>query len=637
MAQYDTKLISNLADQILHHKQLYYSGKPEISDAEYDQLEDKLRKLSPHHPALEFVGTEVTTSSKKVSHANPMLSLAKTYDLDELERWLKDYSVVGMQKIDGNSLSLIYEGGSLVLAKTRGNGRVGEDVTPKSRWIADLIPQLSSPYDVEIRGELFCSESNFIRLAKEFSALGLEKPTSPRNIVAGLLGRKSHLYLARYFSFYAFDVISEDSDLQFNTEMDKFTWLEKTGFNLPGPALLKNISEVKEFLDEVKVIMNQGEVGLDGAVFSYNDLNLHTELGNTSHHPRFKMSFKWQGETAQSKVEEIIWSTSRLGIVTPVAVIEPANLSGATITHVTLHNAAHVKLYDLKKGDVIELVRSGEVIPKYLRTIKSGQGESQLPESCPECGSPLAFDDVRLRCLNAEACPAQQSGAILNWIKCVGIDDLSEKRLGQMMDIGIVNSIPDLYRLTKDELLRLPQTKEKMADKLFKNIQASRKVDLAQFLNGLGIAGAGLTSWEKLLKEFKSLEALQSASTDDIAGVDGFAEKSADQIVTGLKRLHPMINELFKVGVDPDVSHIPSDTGPLSGKHIAITGSLSEPRSVFEKMIRDAGGNPTSSVSKNTFAVVTSDPTSSSSKMKKARELGVQIWGEDELRDVCRD
>jgi len=636
LSKYDTKLISHLADQVLHHKKIYYAGKPEVSDAEFDRIEDQLRKLSPNHPVLDFVGTEVSGASAKVAHKDPMLSLAKTYDLEELERWLKDYSVVGMQKIDGNSLSLVYEDGELVLAKTRGNGREGEDVTPKVRWVSDVIPKFAKNYNVEIRGELFCFESNFIKLVKEFTLLGLEKPTSPRNIVAGLLGRKSYFHLARYFNFYAFDVISENTDLQFEREIDKFKWLDSRGFQLPMPEILKDIDEVKNYLDQVKVVMSQNEIGLDGAVFSCDDLKLHKELGNTSHHPRFKMSFKWQGETAQSKVLEIIWATSRLGIVTPVAVIEPVSLSGATITHVTLHNAAHVRLYDLKKGDVIELVRSGEVIPKYLETVKHGKGSSEFPESCPECGEGLSFDDVRLRCLNTEGCPAQQSGAILNWIKCVGIDDLSEKRLGQMMDLGIVNAIPDLYRLTKDELLRLPQTKEKMADKLFKNIQASKKVDLAQFLNGLGIAGTGLTSWEKLVKEFKNLESLQSASAEDIASVDGFAEKSADQIITGLKRLTPMIKELFKVGMKPEAPQFSSDTGPLMDKHVAITGSLSEPRAVFEKMIRDAGGNPTSSVSKNTYAVVTSDPTSSSSKMKKARDLGVQIWGEDELREVCK-
>ncbi len=635
MTKFDTQLISKLADQVMHHKKLYYAGHPEMSDVEYDKLEARLKKLSPRHPALSFVGSEVASSSKKVAHKEPMLSLAKTYDLAELERWIKDHPVVGMQKIDGNSLSIIYEDGELVLAKTRGNGREGEDVTDKIAWISDLIPNLPGKYNAEIRGELFCYESRFVRLVHEFIDLGLERPTSPRNIVAGLLGRKNHQHLARYFNFYAFELISDHKDLQFKFEIDKFSWLSKAGFSLPAPALLSSIEEAKSYLDEVKVVMDQDEIGLDGAVFSYNELNLHKELGNTAHHPRAKMSFKWQGETATSEIQEIIWSTSRLGIVTPVAVIDPVTLSGAKITNVTLHNAAHVKVYDLKPRDLIELVRSGEVIPKYLRTIKPGMGTSKFPKACPECGSRLQFDDVRLTCPNQESCPAQQSGTILNWIKCVGIDDLSEKRLGQMMDLGLVDSIPDLYRLTKDDLLKLPQTKEKMASKLFMNIESSKNVGLAQFLNGLGIAGTGLTSWEKLLKKFNNLKALQKASVEDLVEVDGFAEKSAEQIVAGLKRLAPVIDELFKVGLKPTVSTSLVTGGPLEGRQIVITGSLSEPRSFFEKMIRQAGGNPTSSVSKKTFAVVTSDVTSNSSKMKKARDLGVEIWGEDDLRSAC--
>lgn len=631
MSKKQSEKLANLAHQVMRHKRLYYAGKPEISDAEYDALEEALRRLAPEHPALAFVGSDPTATTRKVEHAIPMLSLDKTYVEADLLSWVDDHPVMGMLKIDGNSLSLVYQDGDLVLAKTRGNGRVGEDVTEKARWVADIPQTIDAKGAVEVRGELFCTETNFIHITEEFLALGLEKPTSPRNIVAGLLGRKSHYNLTRYFNFHGFDYLQlVEKNSRLKTEEQKFEKLAQYGFTLPDPRLCHTKEEVQEYLQHTLVVMEQGEMGIDGAVFSYNNLALHNELGNTAHHPRYKISFKWQGKTAQSKIEDIVWYTSRLGIVTPVAVIEPVFLSGATITNVTLHNAAHVKMFNLKRGDKIEIVRSGEVIPKFLFVVEEAKGSCDLPRTCSVCQTPLVFDDVRLVCPNTSACPAQQLGMIVNWIRCVEIDDLSEKRLQQMIDANLVQSIPDLYRLREKDLLTLPQTKETLAKKLLANIEKSREVPLARFLNGLGISGTGLTSWEKLLENFPGLEEVQAASPADIVGVEGFAEKSAEQIVSGLKERKKLIKELLNVGVKPQFVKRRSG-GRLEGKQIVITGALSLPRDDIEEMIKAAGGKPGSSVSKNTFAVVTEDPTSESSKMRKARDLGVQIWSEKDL------
>ena len=304
------------------------------------------------------------------------------------------------------------------------------------------------------------------------------------------------------------------------------------------------------YLESAQNIVEDDDIGMDGVVFTYNDIALQDELGATSHHPRYKMVFKWAGETAQAKIKEVKWATSRLGIVTPVAVIEPVFLSGAEITNISLHNAAYVQSFNLKSGDLIELIRSGEVIPKFLRVVKAQEGQYAWPKKCSSCHSSLEFDDVRLRCLN-QSCPAQQIGRILNWIRCVGIDDLSEKRLLVMMEQNLVETIPDLYALTVETLLTLPQTKEKLAQKLYENIQTSRDLPLEQFLSGLGIAGTGATTWSKLLDHHPSLEDLWKANTDQIAAIDGFAEKSAEQIVAGLKETKPLVKELWKAGVKP--------------------------------------------------------------------------------------
>lgn len=624
---YNADRVAFLATEILRHKQLYYAGKPEISDAMYDLLEEELSTLAPEHPVLAVVGQpNLVSNNPKIVHDRPMLSLNKTYDLKELISWAAGRDVVGTLKVDGTSISLIYQGGKLVLAKTRGNGREGEDVTAKLKWVTDAVPQLSTGVDCEIRGELYCSESNFIHLAEQMNRLNLEKPTSPRNIVAGVLGRKHHGELARFFNFFAFDVLGGSS---FKTEIEKSTWLGVEHFRLPQVKLLKSSDEIESYLTEVRKVMSEDEVGCDGAVFSFNDLALHEELGNTSHHPRYKMSFKWQGETAQSTIKTIEWATSRLGIVTPVAVIDPVVLSGAKITNITLHNAAHVKTYNLKSGDVIELVRSGEVIPKFLAVIASAKGECALPTKCPSCASLLIADDVRIKCPETLTCPAQKLGSILNWINCVEIEDLSEKRLLAMIELGLVKETRDLYRLSWKDFLALPATKEKMATKLFENIQKTKQLPLARFLNGLGIEGAGLTTWEKIVDEFHSLDVILELTPSDLEAVSGFAAKSAVQIVDGLSARTKMIHQLLEVGVQPVEGKKRGQASQLlADMQFVITGALSKPRAEIEGLIKDHGGKLASSVSKNTSAVITNETDSQSSKMLKAKSLGTPIWTE---------
>jgi DNA ligase (NAD+) len=627
---YNSERTSWLADEIVRHKRLYYAGSPEISDLDYDRLETELMKLSPSHPVLKMIGgKESEPGNQKVTHDPPMLSLDKTYELKDLYSWANGRDVLGTLKVDGTSMSLVYHDGAFSLAKTRGNGREGEDVTTKLKWVTDAIPRIAEKLPFEVRGELYCSESNFVKLADEMVGLGLDRPSSPRNIVAGVLGRKIHGELARYFNFFAFDVIGLSG---FRTEIQKVEWLGKNGFRLPNPQLLNSPQEIDRYLAHVKSLMEENEVGCDGAVFSYDNLALHNELGMTSHHPRFKISFKWQGQTARSKIVRIDWATSRLGIVTPVAVIEPVDLSGATITNITLHNASHVRGYNLKSGDFIEIVRSGEVIPKFLSVVTPGSGAFEWPKSCPSCGGELFCDDIRLKCPNQSGCAAQRSGAVLNWIRAVGIDDLSDKRLQSMMDLNLVKVCSDLYNLTVKDLLTLPSTKEKMAQKLFDNIQKSKILPLPMFLNGLGIEGAGQTTWEKLLEAFPSLEQIRTATSEKIAAVDGFAERSAKQIVDGLLRNSNLIDSLLTAGVSPVVAAVDSGAArPLESMIFVITGELERPRKAVEDMIKRAGGRVGSSVSKTTSVLITNETESSSSKMVKAKALGLEIWSENML------
>ena len=623
--------VDQLVKQILYHKKAYYAGRPEISDPKYDSLEESLRALIPDHPVLSLVGDGSESQYRKAGHRVPMLSLAKTYAKSDVLEWAENQPVMATLKIDGNSLSLVYQDGELKLAKTRGNGREGEDVTDKIRWVSECIPKIQMSGEMEIRGELYCSDSSFIQLAEDMVSRGMERPSNPRNIVSGILGRKQHQDLARYFDFFAFDLIDGSGFAPFDTEVQKFEKLESSGFKLPDHKLCNSPSEMEAYLDFAQKFMDEGDVQVDGVVFSFNSLEKHRELGSTSHHPRYKLSFKWAGETAVTKIKDILWATSRLGIVTPVAIIEPVYLSGANLTNVTLHNAAHVLSYNLKIGDQIEIIRSGEVIPKFLSVVSAAEGASKLPDMCTSCGGGLTFDGVRLLCIQKETCPAQRSGAILNWIKAVDIEDLSEKRLQQLMDGKLVESIPDLYRMKPEDLLKLPATKEKMAQKLFDNIQASKHPALTKFLRGLGIGGLGQASWVEICHHHGTLAEVRNLKSEDLLKLDGFADKTANAVVEGLKRMAPVIDELLKMGIVPIEVKGKREIGPFSAMTFAITGTLSKPREEFERIIEDQGGKVVSSVSKKTSVLLTNESQSSSSKAKKAVDLGIEIWSEIEF------
>jgi DNA ligase (NAD+) len=617
-----------LAKLIEHHKVLYYQGRPEIEDHEFDKLEDELRKLNPDSPILNVVGTLVN-STDKVKHDQKMLSLGKTYILDELSSWMDSRPILSMYKIDGMSCSLIYENGKLVLAKTRGDGSFGENITPKAMWISSIPKEISIKDRIEIRGEIYCEEASFFHLSDEMVSLNLEKPTSQRNIVAGLISRKDRLELSRHLTFKAFELFGV-SDLK--TEEDKVKKLEAMNFSILEYVVHKDIKSVEKTIDEAKNFMSEGEFLIDGIVFSFNDLKWHRELGETAHHPRYKMAFKFQGESKVTKINEIIWGVSRNGILTPVANVEPVELSGATISRVTLHNYGLVRQFELKAGDEIEIIRSGEVIPKFLSVKKSSTAEFTVPDNCPSCSNEISKIDIRLVCTNPK-CPSIVKEVILNFIQKIGIDDLSGKRLDELIKVGLVETISDLYKLEVPQLMELDKVKEKLATKLVGAIGKSKDVDLITFLSALGISGGAYNKCEKVVfAGFDTLEKIRSISIEKLMQVDGFAEKSASEFVNSLKEKFPLIDELEKCGFE--FAEVEKKDTPVAGKKICITGSLSEKRSVIEASIRDAGGIVVGSVSKNTDYLLTNDQTSGSSKLKKAQSLGLEIISEEDLKKL---
>lgn len=624
--------IKELEVLIKYHKAKYYQGHPEISDIEYDKLEEELKQKDPKNKVLTIVGS-TPKGSKKVNHATKMLSLNKTYKLEELLSWKGDHEIVSTYKIDGVSCSLIYEKGELVLAKTRGDGSVGEDITDKAIWMRNIPSSLKENATIEIRGEIFCDEESFIHLSDEMVEIGLDKPTSQRNIVAGLIGRKENIELCRYIEFRAFESLEDPNPVK--TEIEKIKRIKTLGIEPEEIFLHKKEEDIKERLSETQNFMSEGEYQIDGLVFSYNDLSLHEELGATAHHPRYKMAYKFQGEAKETELKSITWQVSRNGILTPIAEVKPVELSGAKISRVTLHNYGMVKQNNLKAGDIIEIIRSGEVIPKFLSVKKAKQGKFSVPSDCPSCDEKVVVDDIRLRCVNP-ACPAQIKEQILNYIQKIGIDDLSSKRLDELIKAGFVRSIPDLYKLTKDDLLSLDKVKDKLADKLLSAIEKSKNVDLITFLGSLGIQGGAYNKCEKVvLAGYNTLEKVKSITPEKLQEIEGFAEKSATEFYSSFKEKEGLIKDLEENGFEFKESSVKDSA--ITSKKFCITGSLSRKRADIEKDIRDNGGIVVGSVSKNTDYLLTNDENSLSSKFKKAKSLNIPIINEESLKKLIGD
>lgn len=620
------KKVKELEEKIIKHKRLYYQGRPEISDFEYDALEEELRNISSNSFVLNVIGTD-TFNTEKLPHETKMLSLGKSYKKDELVKWIGEKDVVSTFKIDGSSCSLLYAGGQLSLAKTRGDGRFGENITEKALYIGDIPKKIESKKSFEVRGEIFCTEENFLVLAHEMEKRGLSEPTSQRNIVAGIIGRRENISLAKYLSFQAFELI--DSEAQFETEMDKFKFLQKNKFLTPETTLLKFKNDPENILIEAQEFMSSGDYLIDGLVFTYNDIKLHKELGETAHHPRFKMAFKFQGDSKSTKIKSISWQVSRNGFLTPVANVEPVDLSGAKVARVTLHNFGMVNQFKLKSGDTIEIVRSGEVIPKFLSVISRGEGKFSVPSVCPSCKKTVEVQEIRLVCSN-DTCPDKVKDDILNFIKKIGIDDLSSKRLEEFIRIGLVTDIPSLYELKEEDLLQVEKVKEKLASKIVASIKASLNIDLVSFLAALGLTGGAYNKCEKIVQSgYNSIDKILKLKPSDLEQIESFAELSSKTLVDSINTKRSMIEKLMAYGFKLSAPIARNTTGVLSGSKFCITGTLSKKRSELEKLVKEHGGQVQSGVNKDTSYLLTNDTESSSSKFKKAQSLSTPIINED--------
>lgn len=637
--------IENLASQILLHKKLYYSGKAVIPDSAYDAMEDELAKLAPWHPVLSMVGYTLSESTKKIAHNPPMLSLSKTYLLEDLTEFIETHECVMSDKFDGMAIAVEYNGkGELVRASTRGNGKLGEDVTEHVFHVADIPKWLDIAKlhlnKFEVRGEVYFPISKFKDFEEQFD--------SYRNAVPGTFGRKEIDEAApvlRVLRLCAYDVTLFDAESPIDVDktnkhlhigagyLERLRYLEGLGFHAGVGAGTTHVVHKKKFSDdEIKHLFTKHrDYQIDGLVFRINDDATWERLGITSHHPRGSLAFKQTGDVAITRILEIEENVGRSGKITFRAKLEPVNLSGAKITYATLHNAEFIQSGGYAPGAFVKLTRSGEVIPSIIGLEEPPPKSYDLPERCP-CGYPLSRVGPDLYCLEKRSCARKDQESLVHFVGTLDIFGISEKTVMRLREAGLVQEPADLFKLTAEDLMELEGFAKKSAENAIHAIHDKREIPLALFLASLGLKRGGIVKCQEVARKFVTLKRVMDAKVEDLMEEKGWAEKSAEDFVTSLDDKKPSIENLLKyVHVLDDTSAKTVKTGhPLSGMSVCITGALSRPRDEYKKMLEQVGAKVTDSVSSKTDFLVCNE-ASGSKKYTQALTLGVPILTEEQL------
>src|SRR6266446_6534738 len=662
--------LESLREKIRQHEYRYYVlDDPEISDAEFDRLMNELKNLEAEHPDLttpdsptQRVGGKPREGFVKVRHSSPMLSLDNAYTEEELRNWerrvhelsgRKDVEYVCELKLDGMSLAVRYEDGRLVRGITRGDGTTGEDVTSNVRTVRSIPLSISKeklkktgvPLDFEVRGEMLMPIAAFKKMNEEREQKGLSLFANPRNATAGTVRQlEPSITAQRRLDYFCYSLL-QDGRTFFKRHWETLNALEAVGFKVNlRRALAKNFDEVWAFIQQWEDKREQLPYEIDGIVIKVDSTALWGELGYTGKAPRWAIAYKYAARTGITRVEGILVQVGRTGKLTPVAALKPVPIGGTTVSRATLHNMDEIERLGVKIGDWVEVERGGDVIPKVVKVVEDkdhprGHKQFVMPEHCPVCGGNVVRTpgEVDHRCVNAN-CPAKLQGTILHFASrhVMNIDGLGDALVNQLTERGLVKNVADLYKLTKDDLLKLDRMGQKSADNVLSEIAASKKLPLERVIYGLGIRFVGERTAQFLAEHFGSLDALMNASAEELEEVNEVGPRIAESIVEFFADEHnrKLVNDLRKAGLTFRGQKKEKGT-KLAGKTFVLTGTLERhTRDEAKKMIEDAGGRVSGSVSKKTDYVVAG--SDAGSKLDKARELGVNVIGEDELEGLVR-
>ena len=637
----------------LHARQYYVLDQPEISDAEYDALFQELVDLETRYPGLQTpdsptqrVGGAPSEAFVKVRHRTAMLSLSNAFSHEEVRdfarRVERGVGSVGAYvcelKIDGLAISLTYRDGEYAQAATRGNGVEGEDVTANVRTIRSVpmsLPakRLSSPRQLEVRGEVYLPKAAFAALNARLDEAGKPTYANPRNAAAGAVRQLDPTVTARR-GLQTF-MYQMDPPAGVASQGEVLQRLEELGFRVnPHRRVVSSVDEIIAFLEEWEARRHDLEYETDGAVIKVSSLAAQAELGSISRSPRWAVAFKFPPEERETAVLDIAVYVGRTGAVTPVAMVEPVVVAGSTVRRSTLHNEDEVARKDVRIGDTVILHKAGDVIPEIVRVVLEKRPKQarpwRMPDHCPACDSELVREEgeaVR-RCLNP-LCPAQRREKLLHFASrgAFNIEGLGPAIIDQLIDNGYVTEPAELFTLTKEQLLTLEGFADRSAEKLLAAIEARTQVPLARFINALGIRHVGEHTARELAAHFGSIDALMNATSEQLRQVEGVGDVVADQVERWLRSAEgqKVVDDLRRAGVEPE--RAARGAGPWTGQTWVLTGSLdSMTRPEAEERIRALGGNPGSSVSKKTHTVVAG--AAPGSKLEKAQRLGVRVLDE---------
>ncbi len=662
---------AELRREINRHNHLYYvEAAPAISDRDFDRLLQELTELETQHPELvtpdsptQRVGGQPIEGFAKVTHKVPMLSIENSYDEADLRKFDADVrksagpkakvEYVAELKIDGISLSLTYERGLLTLAATRGSGDVGDDVTHNVKTIGAIPLRLNTddpPPIFEVRGEVYMSRAELVRINVEQAKNSHEAYKNARNLTAGTLKLLDPKECARRkLSFFAYGTGALDG-IAIASQNELFDTLKKFGLPInPHTRVCPNMDAVIAFCKEWDVKRRELPYDTDGIVIKVNEFALRERLGFTSKVPRWAKAFKFEAEQATTKLGGVDFTLGKFGELTPVARFEPpVKLAGTTVTYASMHNASWVAEKDVRIGDTVVVEKKGEIIPQVVDVITTDRtGKEQVivwPKKCPKCGGAVEKKEesgasYNYICTNAATCPGQVAKRVEGFARrtCMDIDGLGREVSVQLVDSGLVRSIADLYRLTEEQLLTLEGFGELKAQNLLNGIAASKDRDLARLLPALSIYMVGEAMAELLVEEFPSMDALLAATPEELARVKGFGPKRAQFVhdyfhsPTGAR----LIADLKQLGLKMTHDKKAAAPGglPLAGKTVVVTGTLANyDRIGIETRIKEAGGKTSGSVSRKTDYVLAGD--NAGSKLDKAKELGVKVLTEAEFEKL---
>jgi len=649
--------IDELVEKLNYHAHLYYvEDRNEISDYDYDMLQQELRELEGKYPQFirkdsptQRVGGEAISIFEKVEHTVQMGSLQDVFSfeqvrsfVDTVRQTVDDPKFVVEPKIDGLSVSLEYHDGEFVIGSTRGDGFIGENVTENLKTV-NSIP-LSIPEKlplIEVRGETYMPKNVFLKLIKQQEENGEQTFKNPRNAAAGSLRQKNPKIAAkRKLDIFVFNVQRVEGK-ELTSHKQSLDYLKELGFKtIPDYRLVNTADEIIERINEIGEKRFELPYDIDGVVVKVDDFAQREILGTTAKVPKWAVAYKFPPEEKTSKLLDIELNVGRTGAVTPVAVFEPVFLAGTSVSRATLHNQDFINEKNISVGDIIKVRKAGDIIPEVLGAVeKHSEGAYMLPENCPDCGTKLvkSEDEAAVRCPNVE-CPSQIFRSIVHFASkgAMNIDGLGPQIVKTLLDNKLISSVADLYALTTDKLLELENFKEKSVNNLLNAIENSKSNSLDRLVFGLGIRNIGQTSAKLLCEKFGDLDNIINASVEEIAEIDGFGEIMAQSVYRAFHEEHmlALVKRLEDCGLNTKYEKIQQDSR-FENMTFVLTGTLPTlKRSEAKELIERFGGKASGSVSKKTTYVLAGEEAGS--KLDKAQQLGIEIITEDQFLDMIK-